>query len=117
MKVIVLLPTLLTLLLLASSASGDDSYKVIFETTDCSGNTGFASVGADEIYKINNGDCSDPNNPARKLKQLLIHDGSGSYMAYSLTQEEAKSMMLDVKEYMKSKKGVLDRADAVLIKH
>jgi len=117
MKATLLLPALLTLLLFASNASGDDSYKVIFETTDCSGNTGFASVGADEIYKINNGDCSDPNNPARKLKQLLIKDGSGSYMAYSLTQDEAKSVMLDVKDYMKSKKGVLDRADAVIIKH
>ena len=95
----------------------DDSYKVVFETMDCSGNTGFATVGPDEIYKVGNGDCTDPNNPGKKLKQLLVHDGSGSYKVYTLTQEEAKNVMLDVKEYMKARKGVLDRSDAIIISH
>ncbi|RUM44305.1 MAG: hypothetical protein DSY80_04540 [Desulfocapsa sp.] len=117
MKITTLLPTLLTLSLLASTACAGDNYKVIFETMDCSGNTGFATVGADEIYKMNNGDCSDPNDPAKKLKQLLVHDGSGSYTVYNLTQDEARNVMKEMKEYMKSRKGVLDRSDAVIISH
>jgi len=107
------------LLLLCSAGAGfaDDSYNIIFETMDCSGNTGFASVGLDEIYKMNNGDCSEPDNPGRKLKQLLVHDGSGSYTAYTLTQDEAKNVMRDMKEYMRARKGVLERSDSIIIGH
>ncbi len=117
MKTTRFIPNLLILLFLASFANAADDYKVIFETMDCNGNTGFATVGADEIYKMNNGDCTDPNNPAKRLKQLLVHDGSGSYLVYSLTQDEARNVMLEMKEYMKSRKGVLDRSDGVIISH
>jgi len=115
MKITLLFPALLMLTFFSSHTSAADSYKVVFETMDCSGNTGFATVGPDEIYKVGNGDCTDPNDPGKKLKQLLVHDGSGSYIAYSLTQDEARNVMLDVKEYMKSRKGVLDRSDAIII--
>ncbi len=117
MKMTLLLSTVLMLSLLSSQVSTADSYKIVFETMDCSGNTGFATVGPDEIYKMGNGDCSNPEDPTKKLKQLLVHDGSGSYMVYTLTQEEAKNVMLDVKEYMKSRKGALDRADSIIIRH
>ncbi len=117
MKISMLTSTLLMLFFLSSPAHAGDEYKVIFETMDCSGNTGFATVGADEIYKMNNGDCTDPNDPAKRLKQLLVHDGSGSYMVYNLTQDEARNVMLELKDYMKSRKGVLDRSDAVIISH
>lgn len=117
MQITLLIPALLMLVVFPSHASAADSYKVVFETMDCSGNTGFATVGPDEIYKVGNGDCTDPHNPGKKLKQLLVHDGSGSYKVYTLTQEEAKNVMLDVKEYMKARKGVLDRSDAIIISH
>lgn len=117
MKITRLLSSLLVLLFIASFTNAADGYKVIFETMDCSGNTGFATVGADEIFKMNNGDCTDPNDPAKKLKQLLVHDGSGSYLVYSLTQDEARNVMIEMKEYMRSRKGVLDRSDAVIISH
>ena len=117
MKISTLIPTLLMLFLLSSPAHAGDEYKVIFETMDCNGNTGFATVGADEIYKMNNGDCTDPNDPAKRLKQLLVHDGKGSYIVYSLTQDEARNVMMEMKDYMRSRKGVLDRSDAVIISH
>ncbi len=117
MKIPMLISTLLMLFFLSSSAHAGDDYKVIFETMDCSGNTGFATVGADEIYKMNNGDCTDPNDPAKRLKQLLVHDGSGSYKVYNLTQDEARNVMMELKEYMKSRKGILDRSEAVIISH
>jgi hypothetical protein len=115
MKYLLFTALTVSLLSLASNGKAGDSYKVVFETMDCSGNSGFATVSPDEIYKVNNGDCSDPENPGKKLKQLLVHDGSGSYIAYSLTQEEARSVMQDVKEYMRSRKGVLDRSESVII--
>ncbi len=117
MKITLLVSTVLMLSTLSPHVSTADSYKIVFETVDCSGNTGFATVGPDEIYKLQNGDCSNPDDPGKKLKQLLIHDGRGSYMVYTLTQEEAKNVMLDVKEYMKSRKGALDRANSVIIGH
>ena len=117
MKISMLTSTVLILFFLAAPVHASGDYKVIFETTDCNGNTGFATVGADEIYKMNNDDCTDPNNPGKHLKQLLVHDGTGSYTVYKLTQAEARNVMLDLKEYMKSKKGVLDRSDAVIISH
>ena len=115
MKYTFFFSTLLMLSLMTSSGQASDPYKVVFETMDCSGNTGFATVGPDEIYKVNDGDCSHPDHPGQKLKQLLVHDGSGSYKVYSLSQEEARNVMRDVKEYMRSRKGVLDRSDGVII--
>lgn len=109
--------TLLLLLALSSQASADDSYKVAFETIDCSGNIGFATVGPDEIYKVGDGDCTHPEHPDQKLKQLLVHDGSGSYKVYTLSQEEARNVMRDVKDYMRARKGVLERSDSVIISH
>ena len=117
MKKILFFLALLMCTLFSTQGMTDDSYKIVFETMDCSGNTGFATVGPGEIYKIGNGDCTNPEDPGKKLKQLLVHDGSGSYKVYTLTQEEAGNVMLDVKEYMKSRKGVLDRSDAIIIRH
>jgi len=84
---------------------------------DCSGQSGFATVGPEEIYKIENGDCSDPAHPGQKMRQLLVHDGSGSYTAYSLTQEEARSVMKDLKEYMRARKGALERSQSIILSH
>ena len=115
MKYTFFFSTLLMLFLITIHGHASDAYKVVFETMDCSGNTGFATVGPDEIYKVNDGDCSHPDKPGQKLKQLLVHDGSGSYKVYSLSQDEARNVMRDVKEYMRSRKGVLDRSDGVII--
>ncbi|MCK5071556.1 MAG: hypothetical protein KAR01_13465 [Desulfocapsa sp.] len=115
MKMTLLTATLLSFVIFPIQGYSADAYKVVFETMDCSGNSGFATVGPDEIYKMGNGDCTNPDVPGEKLKQLLVHDGSGSYKMFTLTREEAKNVMTDVKEYMRSKKGVLDRAGAVII--
>lgn len=117
MKIALACSALLLLSLLTSPGFADDSYKVVFETTDCTGNTGFATVGPDQIYKVEDGDCTHPQHPEQKLKQLLIHDGSGSYKVYTLSQEEARNVMLDVKEYMRARKGVLERSDSIIISH
>ena len=89
-------------------------YQVTFETTECNGDTGFTTVGVDQIFKIQAGDCSGPDG--RPLKQMLVHDGSGSYLAYTLTEEEAKNVKGEIKAYMAARRGVLEKPGAVIVK-
>ncbi len=117
MKYLSLTTALFSVLFFNAYGHAADSYQVVFETMDCSGNTGFATVQPGEIYRVVNGDCSNPEAPGKKLKQLLVHDGKGSYTAYSLTQEEARTVMTDVKEYMRSQKGLLDRSNSIILSH
>lgn len=88
-------------------------YQITFETTDCNGDTGFSTVGVDEIFKIQSAGCS--GSDGAPLKQMLVHDGSGSYQAYNLTEEEAKNVSKEIKGYMAARRGVLDRSDAIIV--
>jgi len=92
-----------------------EPYKVVFETIDCDGKSGFLTISIESIYKIQDGDCNDPNNPEQRLKQLLVHDGSGSYKSHSLGQGAAREIMDEVKAYMKARRGVLERANTVIL--
>lgn len=92
-----------------------EPYKVVFETLDCDGKSGFLTISIESIYKIQDGDCSDPNNPEQRLKQLLVHDGSGSYKSHTLAQDAAREVMDEVKAYMKARRGALERANTVII--
>lgn len=106
---------ILFFVLLAVAASVQASpYQVTFETTDCNGDTGFTTVGVDEIFKIQAGDCSGPDG--KPLKQMLVKNGSGSYNAYSLTEEEAQNVKREIKAYMAARRGVLEKPGAVIVK-
>ncbi len=89
-------------------------YQVTFETTDCNGDTGFTTVGVDEVFKIQSAGCSGPDGAP--LKQMLVHDGSGSYTAYTMTEEESKNVRKEIKDYMAARRGVLDRSNAIIVK-
>lgn len=90
------------------------SYQVTFETTDCNGDTGFSTVGVEEIFKIQAAGCSGPDG--KQLKQMLIHDGSGSYNAYTLTEEEARNVNKEIKAYMAARRKALEQPGAVIVK-
>ncbi len=92
-----------------------EEYQVIFETTECSGQTGFATVKINTIYRIESADCASPHNPKEKLKKLLVNDGSGSYIAYTLTQNEAQKVIADMREYMKARLKLMERSNAIII--
>ncbi len=113
-KLILAIPLLL-LLAIAPATGWAEAYQVVFETINCDGSTGFATIGIETIYKIEEGDCSHPDKPEEKLKQLLIHDNSGSYHAYTLSQDEARGIMLEIKAYMKARRGLLERSEAVIV--
>ena len=97
------------------SISYAESYKVAFETKTCDGNNGFVSLSIESIYKIQEGDCIDPDNPSQKLKQLLVHNGSGSYNIHSLGQDEAQDVMDEVKAYLKARRNAIERANTVIV--
>jgi hypothetical protein len=88
-------------------------YQVTFETTDCNGDTGFSTVGVDEVFKIQSAGCSGPDGAP--LKQMLVHDGSGSYTAYTMTEEESKNVRKEIKDYMAARRGILDRSNAIIV--
>lgn len=92
-----------------------EEYQVIFETTACSGETGFAAVKINAIYRIESADCSSPHNPKKKLQKLLVDDGSGSYTAYTLTQEEAQKVVADMRTYMKARLKMMERSNPIII--
>lgn len=94
--------------------AGGSPYQVTFETTDCNGDTGFTTVGVDEIFKIQSAGCSGPDGTP--LKQMLVHNGSGSYNAYTMTEEESKNVRKEIKDYMAARRGVLDRSGAIIVK-
>ena len=90
------------------------SYQVTFQTTDCNGDTGFSTVGVEEIFKIQSAGCQGPDG--KPLQQMLIHDGSGSYSVYTLTEEEAANVNREIKDYMAARRRALDQPGAVIIK-
>ena len=92
-----------------------EPYKVVFETIDCDGKSGFLTISIESIYKIQDGDCNDPNNSEQRLRQLLVHDGSGSYKSHSLGQDAAREVMDEIKAYMKARRGALERANTVIL--
>jgi hypothetical protein len=99
-------------LVMVGSANAS-SYQVTFETTGCSGNTGFATVMVGEIYKVQSAGCSGPSGET--LKQMLTYNGNGSYNAYTLTEEESNNVSKEIKDYMNSRRNLLDRSNAIIV--
>lgn len=98
-----------------SGVSYAETFKVAFQTKTCDGSNGFVSLPVESIYKIQEGDCVDPDNPSQKLQQILVHNGSGSYNIHSLGQDEARDVMDEVKAYMKARRNALERANTVIV--
>ena len=96
---------------LSSLAFGSDSYQVAFEITECSGETGFAVVNIERISKIQSAGCS---YDGKKLKKLIIGKGR-SYITYTLTYDEAKSVMQDVKLYNRARLKMMENANTLII--
>jgi len=110
----VLFLSILSLFVLTVTSHAE-SYQVAFETKTCDGISGFATIPVQSIYKVQEGDCTDPDNPNQKLQQLLVHNGRGSYNIHSLGQDAAREVMDEVKAYMKARRGVLERANTVIV--
>ena len=88
-----------------------DSYQVAFETTECSGELGFATVQIKNIDRIESAGC---RHEGKKLQKLLVRRG-GSYATYTLTHGEAREVMKDVRLYNRARLKMMENANAVVI--
>jgi hypothetical protein len=106
--------------LVGSAIAGGISYtQVTFQTTDCDGKTGFASVDLERIWRINDAGCATPDKPNEKLLQVLVKSLSGvtNYEVYIVNPDEAASIQTQIKAHMASKRKALEGSDTVIIEH
>jgi hypothetical protein len=89
----------------------DESYQVAFETTECSGDLGFATVEIKNIDRIESAEC---RHEGKKLQKLLVRR-RGSYVTYTLTHDEAREIMKDVRLYNRARLQMMQNANAVVI--
>lgn len=113
-RVTVLSVVLIFLFFAGYAAAESSAYQVTFATLECNGDSGFATVGVDQIYRIQSAGCAGPDGTS--LKQLLVHDSYGSYNVYTLSQEESENINREIKAYMAARRGILERSDAIIVK-
>lgn len=87
--------------------------KVTFQTTDCSGATGMASVNADAVSRVQPYAC--PNGKA--LKQVLTRAGSGSGEVYLITAEESVKLQAQIQRVMDARQKALEQQKPIVIQH
>ena len=104
----------LILLCAAAPAVLAGGFKVTFETLDCNGDTGFASVDIDRIYRIETTDCG-PEQPERKLKQVLVRSYATGFDAFSLSEAEAEALQQQLKRYQGARQQSIERGDTIYI--
>lgn len=100
---------------LIGTAVSAANFQVLFETTTCTGESGFAAAEAADVYKIETAACSAPGKAGEKLKKILIKNGQGSYDTFTLTASEAKNVIADLKAYQRARLKSLENADTLMI--
>ncbi|MEJ1355334.1 MAG: caspase family protein [Candidatus Sedimenticola sp. (ex Thyasira tokunagai)] len=92
--------------------------EITVETTECGGEIGFTSFFSSDLYKIQSADCSDPNEPGKKLQQVLLKSTSGvsSFNVLWVTQAEARSIMQQIRESRGAKLKHLTKPKVIIKK-
>ncbi len=90
-------------------------FQVVFETTTCNGEKGFATAKMEDVYKIESASCLDPADSKSKLQQVLVKNSRGSYDTFTLTQSEAKDVVAQMKSYTKARLKNLENANTLII--
>ncbi len=94
-----------------------EPYRVVFETIDCNGETGLATVEIERIYKIEPGDCTMPGQPGVHIKKMLVKNDKGSFDIFTLPPKEAEEVMKQVKAFMKAKLKSLEQSQSIIVEH
>lgn len=97
------------MLFLTSGQGLASEFRVVFETTNCSSESGYIMVDVEDIYKIENADC-------KQLKKMLVKNDQGTYDTFTLTQVEAKRVLIDMKVYMKTQLANLEKTHTLITK-
>jgi len=104
----------LTLALLAVPALAADPsrpLKATFQTTDCAGSTGFASVDVDRIEKLQPITCEN----GRQLKQVLVKSRTGSFDVFTVVEGEAGKIEAQIQQVMESRRKALESGKTIHI--
>ncbi len=99
----------------AAAMVAASDFTVVFETMQCNGERGFASVDMVDVSKIESGSCIDPTDAQRKLKQMLVKNGRGSFDTFSLTQSASEDVMAQIKAYNKARLENLQKTNTLII--
>ncbi len=99
--------------MLLSSGPSLAGYKVTVSTTECNGDTGFASIDVDNFYKIETTDCG-PEKPDVKLKQVLVRSASG-FDVFNVTPDAAAQLQKEIQLYMDARRKALERGSTVIL--
>jgi len=105
---------LLSLTLLAVSTQAADPsrpLKATFQTTDCAGTTGFASVDIDRIERLQPITCEN----GRKLKQVLVKSRTGSFEVHTVVETEAGKIEAQIQQVMESRRKALESGKTIHI--
>jgi hypothetical protein len=96
----------------AAQAGALEPLKVTFQTTECNGDTGMASVDVDRIERIQSVDCDN----GRKLRQVLVKPAAGTGLqVYSITREESANVERQIQQYMETRRKTLEGSRPILI--
>jgi hypothetical protein len=106
-------PVLMLCVPIAWAADFPGTLKVTFQTTDCSGATGLASVNVDYIARIQPYDC--PNG--RKLKQVLTRAPAGIGEAFLISGEESTRLQTRIQQIMDARQKALEQQKPIVIQH
>lgn len=115
MRVLSVLFSLLLVLSVSVAKAADfpGTLKVTFQTTDCSGATGLASVNVDQIARVQPYDC--PNG--RKLNQVLTHAPAGVGEAFLISTEESAKLQARIQQIMDARQKALEQQKPIVIQH
>ena len=111
-----LLLLFVSLLIAVPSASTAGDYQVTFQTNDCNGDTGLATVQISAIYKIEAVQCGAPHENAVR-KQVLVSSAAraGSYDIFTINEEEAVMIQREIQSYMKARRKLLEHGDVLIL--
>lgn len=86
------------------------------ETTDCGGETGFASFDVDRLYKIQSASCPDPEDSSRKLQQILLTSNGRitNYEVLTVTVDEARRVIEKVQAVSQASLEGLTGTDIII---
>lgn len=103
---------LLLYILLAAPSYAD--LTVTAQTTECNGDTGFATFSISRLYKIQEGSCQDPTDPSRNLKQVLLKDPTYQFQVLWVTEPESREILKQVKEIKSARLKNLTKPNVVV---
>jgi len=111
-----MLVALFLVLFFAAGAAAETAYMITFQTTDCNGDTGMASVEINRIYKIETVECDPPHQTAKR-KQVLVFSRTlrGSYDVFTVDEKEAANIQKQIQAYMNSRRKLLENGTPIIL--